>query len=84
MEFKSGRFLLTQRPLIESVADVGGGEFISTTDWGNLLFWKDEKVRFEIRRKDGTKCHNGAIHQLVAEEGELITIGTFARLNLLP
>lgn len=33
----------------------------------------------EFKRKDGTSCHDGPINQIVADEGELITIGSTMR-----
>lgn len=50
-------------------------QVVSTTDWGNLLVWQNDAIRLEVMRKDGSSCHKGSINQLVAEEGELITIG---------
>ena len=37
--------------------------------------WEDGHIQLEVTRKDGSSCHEGQINQLVAEEGELITIG---------
>ena len=49
---------------------------ISTCHWGNLLVWENGRIRLEFKRKDGTSCHDGPINQIVADEGELITIGS--------
>ena len=51
---------------------------ISTCHWGNLLIWEDGRIQLEITRKDGSSCHDGPINQIVAEEGELITIGMYS------
>ena len=48
---------------------------ISTCHWGNLLIWENGKIRLEFKRKDGSACHDGPINQIIADEGELITIG---------
>ena len=70
--------MLTETADIESAVESGNeGKIISTTHWGNLLIWKDEQVLLEISRKDGSNCHEGQINQLIAGEGELITIGTY-------
>ena len=52
---------------------------ISTCHWGNLLVWENGRIRLEFKRKDGTSCHDGPINQIVADEGELITIGSTKR-----
>ena len=43
------------------------------------LVWngrRDGGIELEVTRRDGSKCHEGSINQLVAgEDGELITIG---------
>ena len=52
---------------------------ISTCHWGNLLVWENGRIRLEFKRKDGTSCHDGPINQIVADEGELITIGSTMR-----
>ena len=37
---------------------------------------RDGRIEFEVTRRDGSKCHEGAINQLVAyEEETLFTIG---------
>jgi hypothetical protein len=74
----NGLFDLTTAANIESVADRGTtGRVVSSTDWGNLLIWssKTGRVELEVTRKDESNCHDGSINQLVAGEGELITIG---------
>ena len=38
--------------------------------------WENGRIRLEFKRKDGTSCHDGPINQIVADEGELITIGS--------
>ena len=40
-----------------------------------LKVWEDGHIQLEVTRKDGSSCHEGQINQLIAEEGELITIG---------
>ena len=38
---------------------------------------RDGGIELEVTRRDGSKCHEGSINQLVAgEDGELITIGS--------
>jgi len=44
--------------------------------------WEDGHIQLEVTRKDGSSCHEGQINQLVAEEGELITIGKRESTNL--
>ena len=48
-------------------------------DAGKQLVWtaqRDGRIELEVTRRDGSKCHEGAINQLVADEEEtLITIG---------
>ena len=43
------------------------------------LVWsgrRDGLIELEVTMRDGSKCHEGAINQLVAgEDGELVTIG---------
>ena len=51
------------------------GQVVSSAHWGNMLIWREGDVFLEITRKDGTRCHEGQINQIVVEEGELITIG---------
>ena len=41
--------------------------------------WENGRIRLEFKRKDGTSCHDGPINQIVADEGELITIGITIR-----
>ena len=51
------------------------GKVVSTCHWGNLLVWEQGHIQLEVTRKDGSTCHDGQINYIVAEEGELITIG---------
>ena len=51
------------------------GKVVSTCHWGNLLVWEEGHIQLEVTRKDGSTCHDGQINFLVAQEGELITIG---------
>ena len=43
------------------------------------LVWsgrRDGLIELEVTMRDGSKCHEGSINQLVAgEDGELVTIG---------
>lgn len=76
----SSNFGLHPKTNVESISENGGrlgGKVISTTDWGNLLIWNQGKIELEISKKDGSKCHDGSINHILAEEGELITIGRF-------
>ncbi len=80
-----GRFDLVGAGVVESVADsAGNGKVVSATHWGNLLIWDSGrgKIELEVTRRDGSNCHDGSINQLVAGEGELITIGTWWVRNL--
>ena len=72
-----GCFLMTDTADVESVVEPSNNnKIISTCHWGNLLIWEDGRIQLEITRKDGSSCHEGSINQVVAEEGELITIGS--------
>ena len=72
-----GRFMMTAVADVESVAATGNtGKVVSTCHWGNLLVWEDGHIQLEVCRKDGSSCHEGQINIIVAQEGELITIGT--------
>ena len=53
------------------------GKVVSTCHWGNLLVWEEGHIQLEVTRKDGSTCHDGQINFLVAQEGELITIGKY-------
>ena len=48
---------------------------VSTSHWGNLLVWEEGYIQLEVTRKDGSSCHEGQINHIIAEEGELITVG---------
>ena len=39
------------------------------------MVWEEGHIQLEVTRKDGSTCHDGQINFLVAQEGELITIG---------
>ena len=71
-----GRFMMTSVADVESVAATGTtGKVVSACHWGNLLVWEEGHIQLEVSRKDGSTCHDGQINAIVAEEGELITIG---------
>ena len=71
-----GRFIMTSGADVESVAATGTtGKVVSACHWGNLLVWEEGHIQLEVSRKDGSTCHDGQINAIVAEEGELITIG---------
>ena len=87
---RPGRFLLRPVASIEAATETGGNnngndnsngnsKVLSSTHWGNLLVWDaaDAAIELEMTRKDGSNCHDGNVHALVAEEGgeEVITVG---------
>lgn len=72
-----GCFLMTDVADVETVViPANNNKVISSCHWGNILIWEDGVIQMEIARKDGSACHEGTVNHMIAEEGELITIGT--------
>ena len=68
--------MMTSVADVESIAATGTtGKVVSACQWGNLLVWEEGHIQLEVSRKDGSTCHDGQINAIVAQEGELITIG---------
>jgi WD40 repeat protein len=71
-----GKFGSTELTDIESFVHLADGKVLSSTETGNLLLWEGGFIKCEIGRKEGMPCHNGPIHSILLEEGEIITGGS--------
>jgi len=40
-----------------------------------MLLWDGGLIKVEISRKGKKACHHGPIHQIIMDEGELMTVG---------
>lgn len=70
-----GKFGKTEISDIEGYVELPDGKVLSGSEWGNLLLWEGELIKVEIGRKDKKPCHNGAIQQVIMDEGELMSVG---------
>jgi hypothetical protein len=74
---QSGRFDHKILSDIESFIQLSDGKVVSGSSWGSLLLWIQDSghIKLEIKRRDLSPCHRGAILDFVLAEGELITTG---------
>jgi len=81
LTYSRGHYGLRAPGVFTSAADSGdgSGRLVSSATASSLLLWTDEATVAEVVRKNGSGCHEGEISQLVAEEGELISIGIISR-----
>jgi len=70
-----GKFGKTEISDIEGYVELPDGKVLSGTEWGNLLLWEGELIKVEIGRIGKKPCHNGAIQQVIMDEGELMSVG---------
>ncbi|XP_048254045.1 cilia- and flagella-associated protein 44-like isoform X2 [Haliotis rufescens] len=70
-----GRFGKTEISDIDGYVELPDGKVLSGSEWGNMLLWEGGLIKVEIARKNKKPCHNGAIQQILLDEGELMTIG---------
>jgi WD40 repeat protein len=70
-----GRFGKTEISDIEGYTELPDGKVLSGSEWGNMLLWDGGLIQTEICRKKNKVCHNGAIQQIVLNEGDIYTIG---------
>jgi hypothetical protein len=70
-----GKFGKKEISDIEGYVELPDGKVLSGSEHGNLLLWDGGLIKVEISRKGKKPCHDGAIQQIVMDEGELMTIG---------
>jgi WD40 repeat protein len=70
-----GRFGKTEISDIEGYAELPDGKVLSGSEWGNMLLWDGGLIQTEICRKKNKSCHQGAIQQIILNEGDIYTIG---------
>lgn len=71
----SGRFGKFKSCDLLCVCPESSNRVLTTCDWGNILVWEKNCVKFEICRKNRKPCHTGAITQIHLNDERLYTIG---------
>ncbi|XP_027621458.1 cilia- and flagella-associated protein 44, partial [Tupaia chinensis] len=71
-----GRFGKTATTDIEGYMELPDGKVLSGSEWGNMLLWDGGLIKVELCRAGKKSCHQGAINQIMLDEGEVITIGS--------
>ena len=59
-------------------------QVLSGSEWGNMLLWDGGLIKVEIQRKNKKPCHNGAIQQILLDEGELMSVGIDGYIRVRP
>ncbi|KAI3379748.1 hypothetical protein SNEBB_009742 [Seison nebaliae] len=70
-----GRFGQTELSDIEAFFQLPDGKVVSGCEWGNLLVWDTGIIKLEACGPNGKPCHAATISQIMAEEGDLYTVG---------
>ena len=70
-----GKFGKKEISDIEGYVELPDGKVLSGCEWGNMLLWDGGLIKVELCRKNKKSCHQGAIQQIIMDEGELMTIG---------
>ncbi|TPX37653.1 hypothetical protein SmJEL517_g00774 [Synchytrium microbalum] len=70
-----GKFGATELSDIASFSQFPDGKVLSSTEFGNLLLWEGNTIKCEIMLRGKKPCHQGQIHSVMMEEGEVLTAG---------
>ncbi|XP_047346729.1 cilia- and flagella-associated protein 44 isoform X2 [Vespa velutina] len=71
----SGRFGRTEISDIIGAYQMPDKKVISGCEWGNILLWDEDLIKFEISRKNKKFCHTKPIVQFEYINAELFTVG---------
>ncbi|XP_046813292.1 cilia- and flagella-associated protein 44 isoform X1 [Vespa crabro] len=71
----SGRFGRTEISDIIGAYQMPDKKVISGCEWGNILLWDEDLIKFEISRKNKEFCHTKPIVQFEYINAELFTVG---------
>ncbi|TPX52365.1 hypothetical protein SeMB42_g01478 [Synchytrium endobioticum] len=70
-----GKFGATELSDIAAFSQFPDGKVLSSTEFGNLLLWDGNAIKCEILLRGKKPCHQGQIHVVMIDEGEVITAG---------
>ncbi|KAF7417837.1 hypothetical protein HZH68_000490 [Vespula germanica] len=71
----SGRFGRTEISDIIGVFQMPDKKVLSGCEWGNILLWDEDLIKFEISKKNKEFCHTKPIVQFEYINAELFTVG---------
>lgn len=69
-----GRFGQTEISDIYGLYQLEDGKVLSGSDWGNILVWENNAIKYEVFRKNHKTCHAAPITQIIWQDQEVLTI----------
>lgn len=69
-----GRFGQTETSDVYGLYQLENGKVLSGSDWGNILVWENNSIKYEVYRKNHKTCHNGPITQIICHNQEVLTV----------
>lgn len=69
-----GRFGQTEISDIYGLYQLEDGKVLSGSDWGNILVWENDSIKYEVFRKNHKTCHQGPITQIICQDQDVLTI----------
>ncbi|KAK2582044.1 hypothetical protein KPH14_002749 [Odynerus spinipes] len=70
-----GRFGKTEISDIVGIYQMPDKKVVSSCEWGNMLLWDGDLIKFEVSKKNKLSCHTGPIVQFEYMNAELVSIG---------